>query len=184
MLLKAIDSYPTLLVRSAMKFQALTFVRPVELRMAEWSEINIEKEQRTIPAEKMKMRRIHIVPLSRQALEVLEDIRPKTGKGRYVFPCGRTPAGNRPMSENAVLAALRSMGFEKDVMTGHGFRSTASTLLNANSWNKDYIERQLAHQDRDSVRASYNFADYLPERREMMQWWADYLDGLSLRQIS
>ena len=177
-LLRAIDSYPRTVVRCAMKLQALTFVRPTELRSAEWTEIDFAKAEWTIPMEKMKMRTPHIVPLSRQTIEVLEEVRVCSGHGQYVFPSGRTPAGNRPMSENGVLAALRSMGFEKDVMTGHGFRSTASTLLNANGWNKDYIERQLAHQDRDSVRASYNFADYLPERREMMQWWADYLDTL------
>lgn len=177
-LLQAIDVYPHTIVRCAMKLQALTFVRPTELRTAEWSEISIENAEWIIPKEKMKMRTPHVVPLSTQSLEVLEEIRACSGHGRYVFPSGRAPAGNRPMSENGVLAALRSMGFEKSVMTGHGFRSTASTLLNANGWNKDYIERQLAHQDRDSVRASYNFADYLPERREMMQWWGNYLDLL------
>jgi integrase len=161
-----------------MKFQALTFVRPVELRTAEWSEVDIDIAEWRIPAVKMKMRRPHIVPLSTQALAVLTELRVCTEHGSYLFPSGRTPAGNRAMSENAVLAALRSMGFEKGVMTGHGFRSTASTLLNANGWNRDYIESQLAHQERNSVRASYNFADYLPDRRKMMQWWADYLDEL------
>jgi integrase len=177
-LIAAIDSYPAIIVRCAMKFQSVTFVRPGELRMAEWAEINEPQAEWIIPAEKMKMRRPHIVPLSIQASEILKEIKICTGHGRYVFPSARIPAGNRPMSENAVLAALRSMGYEKGIMTGHGFRSTASTLLNANGWNRDVIERQLAHQESNSVRASYNFAEYLPERRKMMQWWADYLDEL------
>lgn len=180
--MRAIDAYPAAVVRSAMLLQALTFVRPGELRHAEWSEIDLEAGEWRIPAGKMKMRRPHVVPLSTQALDVLKILWELTGHGRYVFPSGRTPSGNRPMSENAVLAALRSMGFEKGVMTGHGFRSTASTLLNAHGWNKDAIERQLAHQESNSVRASYNFADYLPERREMMQWWGDYLDGLRQKE--
>jgi integrase len=177
-LLLSIDSYPATAVRCAMKFQALTFVRPGELRYAEWAEIDYEKAEWLIPEERMKKRRPHIVPLSVQALNALDEVRARTGHGRYIFPSSRTPAGNRPMSENAVLAALRSMGFEKSVMTGHGFRSTASTLLNANGWNRDVIERQLAHQESNTVRASYKFAEYLTERRRMMQWWADYLDGL------
>jgi integrase len=177
-LLRAIDAYPTTVVRCAMKFLALTFVRSVELREAEWGEIDIAGKLWQIPAERMKMRKIHLVPLSVQALAILDEIRVCIGHGRYIFPSARTPAGNRPMSDNAILAALRYMGFEKEVMTGHGFRSTASTLLNANGWNKDYIERQLAHQESNSVRASYNFADYMKERATMMQWWADYLDGL------
>jgi integrase len=177
-LMLAIDSYPATIVRCAMKLQALTFVRPGELRRAEWTEINTQQAEWLIPSEKMKMRRPHVVPLSAQALNTLEEVRICSGHGRYIFPSARTPAGNRPMSENAVLAALRSMGYEKGVMTAHGFRSTASTLLNANGWNRDVVERQLAHQESNSVRASYNFAEYLPERRKMMQWWADYLDEL------
>ncbi|WP_455611423.1 tyrosine-type recombinase/integrase [Cloacibacillus porcorum] len=177
-LLQAIEAYPSTVVRCAMKLQVLTFVRPIELRAAEWSEIDISATQWIIPGPRMKMRQPHVVPLSTQALAVLEELRQRTGLGRYVFPSARSPKGNRPMSENAVLVALRSMGFEKDIICGHGFRGTASTLLNANGWNRDYIERQLAHQDPNSVRASYNFADYLPERREMMQWWGDYLDKL------
>jgi integrase len=180
-LMTAIEAYPSTIVRCAMQLQALTFVRPVELRKAEWTEINASQAEWIIPAEKMKMRRPHIIPLSAQSLIILEKLRELSGHGRYIFPSARTPAGNRPMSENAVLAALRSMGFEKGVMTGHGFRSTASTLLNANGWNRDVIERQLAHMESNSVRASYNFAEYLPERRKMMQWWADYLDALKGR---
>jgi integrase len=118
----------------------------------------------------------HIVPLSRQALDVLRELHPLTGAGRYVFPSVRTSA--RPMSENTVNAALRRLGYAKDEMTGHGFRSIASTLLNEQGWHRDAIERQLAHTPRDKVRASYNYAEHLAERRTMMQAWADFLDGL------
>jgi integrase len=158
--------------------QAYTFVRPGELRHSEWGEIDMEKAEWRIPAEKMKKRRVHIVPLSRQALEVLSKVYPVTGHGRYIFPSGRTPNGNRPMSENAVTAALRNMEYSGDQMTGHGFRSMASTLLNENGFNVDWIERQLAHVEGNSVRSAYNYAEYLPEHRKMMQWWADYLDTL------
>ena len=124
----------------------------------------------------MKMGEKHIVPLSRQALAILAELRPLTGAGRCLFPSERT--SGRPMSENTVNAALRRMGYTKDEMTGHGFRSLASTLLNEQGWHRDAIERQLAHAERDSVRAAYNYAEHLPERRRMMQAWADYLDGL------
>jgi integrase len=177
-LLRAIEGYSGQAVKCAMMFQAYTFVRPGELRRAEWMEIDVEKEEWRIPESKMKMRRTHIVPLARQSIAILDEIRPITGHGRFIFPSGRTPDGSRPMSENAVTASLRRMGFEKDEMTGHGFRSMASTLLNENGFNVDWIERQLAHVEGNSVRAAYNYAEYLPERRKMMQWWADYLDGL------
>lgn len=174
-LLKNIDGYEGYLVtKCAMKLAPLTFVRPGELRQAEWSEINFEKSQWKIPAHKMKARAIHIVPLSKQAKEVFEEIRPLTGNGRYVFPSIRTT--HRPMSNNAVTAALRRMGYTTEEMTGHGFRSMASTLLNEQGWKWDAIERQLAHSERNSVRAAYNYAEYLQERTEMMQAWADYLD--------
>lgn len=124
----------------------------------------------------MKMAAVHIVPLSDQALAIFEEIRPLTGNGRYVFPSIRTDS--RPMSENTVLGALRRMGYTKNEMTGHGFRSMASTRLNEMGWNRDAIERQLAHAERNNVRGAYNYAEYLPERRKMMQSWADYLDGL------
>ncbi len=175
-LLRAIDEYPGIVVRYAMQFTALTFCRPGEVRHAEWAEIK-DAEWR-IPAGKMKMRRPHIVPLSTQALEVLEKVKVISGFGRYVFPSARTPDGSRPMSETAVLTALRIMGYTKDQMTAHGFRSMASTLLNENGFAPDWIERQLAHVEGNSVRAAYNYAEYLPERRKMMQWWADYLDKL------
>jgi integrase len=176
-LLRAIDGYEGSMVACcALRLAPLVFVRPGELRHAEWSEIDFEKAEWRIPAEKMKMREQHIVPLSRQAVAILRELHLLTGSGTYVFPSIRTSA--RPMSENTVLAALRRMGYTKDEMTGHGFRSMASTLLNEQGWNRDAIERQLAHGERNAVRAAYNFAEFLPERRRMMQAWADYLDKL------
>lgn len=161
---------------AALKLAALTFVRPGELRHAEWSEFDRETAEWRIPAHKMKMRSPHIVPLSRQVLAVLEGLRPLTGIGGYLFPSERTI--ERPMSENTVNAALRRLGYSKDEMTGHGFRSMASTLLNEQGWNRDAIERQLAHSERNGVRAAYNYAEFMPDRRKMMQAWADYLDAL------
>jgi len=176
-LLRTIETYKgSLITRCALRLAPLVFVRPGELRHAEWSEINEEAAEWRIPAHKMKMRTQHIVPLSKQALAVLEEIKPVTGTGRYVFPGERT--ASRPMSENTVTAALRRLGYAKDEMTGHGFRSIASTLLNELGWNRDAIERQLAHAERNNVRAAYNFAEFLPERRKMMQSWADHLDAL------
>ena len=122
------------------------------------------------------MRVIHVVPLSSQAVSILRELHPLTGAGKYVFPGTRSK--DRPMSENTVLAALRRMGYGTNDMTGHGFRSMASTILNEQGWNRDAIERQLAHAERDNVRAAYNYAEHLPERRKMMQQWADYLDKL------
>ena len=176
-LLRAIDNYqgffPTI---CALRFAPLTFVRPGELQHAEWSEVNFDKKEWVIPAEKMKMKAKHIVPLSRQAVQILTDLRPVTGVGRYIFP--HISKKDRPMSPNTVLSALRSMGYAKEEMSGHGFRSLASTLLNELGYNRDWIERQLAHGERNGVRAAYNYAEYLPERRKMMQEWADYLDEL------
>ena len=126
----------------------------------------------------MKMRQSHIVPLSRQAVAVLEDLWPLTRDSAFVFPSER--ARDRCMSENTVLAGLRRLGYTKQEMTGHGFRAMASTILNEKSWSRDAIERQLAHSDRDSVRAAYHRGQHLDERRRMMQWWADYLDSLRL----
>jgi integrase len=180
-LLRAIDGYNgSIVTRCALQLAPLVFVRPGELRHGEWTEIDFDAKEWRIPAEKMKSKFQHIVPLSKQSVKVLKEIMPLTGKGKYVFPSPRT--GNRPMSDNAVLAALRRMGYEKDEMSGHGFRSMASTLLNEQGWNRDAIERQLAHTEKNSVRASYNFAEYLPERRKMMQSWADYLDSLRLNK--
>lgn len=176
-MLRALDDYQGHHVtRCALRLAPLVFVRPGELRQAEWAEVDFDAAEWRIPAHRMKMRSTHIVPLSTQALAVLRDLHALTGTGRYLFPSVRT--SSRPMSNNAVLSALRRMGFTKEEMTGHGFRSTASTLLNEQGWNRDAIERQLAHSERDGVRAAYNHADFLPERRKMMQAWADYLDGL------
>lgn len=176
-LLRSIAEYTgSPVTRCAMQLAPLTFVRPGELRHAEWSEINLEAKEWRIPAKKMKMKRLHIVPLSRQAVEVLKDIQLVTGHGRYVFPSERSLA--RPMSNNTVNAALRRMGYTKEEMTGHGFRSMASTNLNELGFHPDHIERQLAHAEGNKVRAAYNYAEHLPERKNMMQAWADYLDGL------
>lgn len=176
-LLKAIDGYQgSLIAKCAMQLAPLVFVRPGELRHAEWSEFDLENKQWRIPAAKMKMRDAHIVPLSRQALEILNAVQPFTGRGRYVFPSMRSE--NRPMSENTVNAGLRRLGYDKSEMTGHGFRSMASTLLHEQGWPHDAIERQLAHSERNSVVAAYNYAQHIPKRTEMMQAWADFLDEL------
>ena len=177
-LLRAIDGFSgSPATKCALHLAPLVFVRPGELRHAEWAEINFETNEWRIPAAKMKMNTMHIVPLCTQAVAILKEIHPLTGHVRYVFPGVRT--SDRPMSENTVNAALRRLGYTSDEMTGHGFRSMASTLLNEHGWNRDAIERQLAHGERDSVRAAYNYAEHLPERRKMMQWWADYLDTLA-----
>jgi integrase len=184
-LLRAIDAYEGFFVtKCALRLAPLVFVRPGELRKAQWPEIDLGKAEWRIPAARMKMREQHIVPLSQQAVAILRELEPLTNRvlptrpdsPRYVFPGGRSR--ERPMSENAVLAALRRMGYAKDEMTGHGFRSMASTLLHEQGWNHQAIERQLAHAERNAVSAAYNFAEHLPERRKMMQAWADYLDGL------
>ena len=176
-LLRDIDnckaSFP---VYCALRLAPLVFVRPGELRNAEWNEINFEAKEWRIPAHKTKMKSTHIVPLSQQSLNILKELYQLTGQGQYVFPAVRT--FSRPMSENTILVALRRIGYEKGEMTGHGFRSMASTLLNEQGWNRDAIERQLGHSERDKVRAAYNYAEFLSERRSMMQAWADYLEGL------
>lgn len=163
----------------ALQLAPLLMVRPGELRFAEWSEFDLEAAEWRIPAERMKMRALHIVPLARQALEHLKRLREITGRGsgKYLFPSERDADG--VLSNNTIGKALRNLGYSSDVMTAHGFRSMASTRLNEMCrWNKDAIERQLAHAERDKVRAAYNYAEYLPERRQMMQAWADYLDEL------
>lgn len=176
-LLRTIETYQgSFITMCALRLAPLTFVRPGELRHAEWEEINMDTAEWRIPGAKMKMRQQHIVPLAKQAVRILQDLHPLTGSGRYLFPSIRT--ATRPMSENTVNGALRRLGYAKDEMTGHGFRSMASTLLNEQGWNRDAIERQLAHAERNSIRAAYNFAEFLPERRKMMQGWADYLDKL------
>jgi len=177
-LLRAIDGYlgqPITLL--AMQLSPYVFVRPGELRRAEWAEIDLEQAVWRIPASKMKGRLEHAVPLSRQAVALLKQAKEITGKGRYVFPSIRTPAD--PMSENTVNAGLRRLGFAGDEMTAHGFRAMASTLLNeSGKWSPDAIERSLAHKDKDAVRAAYHRGAHWNERVEMAQWWADYLDTL------
>jgi len=176
-LLRAIDGYEgTPVAKCALRLAPLVFVRPGELRHAEWEEINFDNAEWRIPAEKMKMKDPHIVPLAMQAVEILYEIRPLTGQGRYVFPSIRT--NSRPMSDNTILSALRRMGYPKDEMSGHGFRAMASTILHEQGWPSDIIERQLAHAERNSIKAAYNHAQHLPERQKMMQAWADYLDTL------
>jgi integrase len=176
-LLRAIDGFTgAFTTRCALRLAPLVFVRPGELRHAEWSEFDFVKAEWRIPASKMKMKEQHIVPLSRKAIEILLEIQAVSGSGRYLFPGERT--AERPMSENTINAALRRMGYTKDEMTGHGFRSMASTLLHENGYPHAVIERQLAHGERNKVSAAYNYAEYLPERRAMMQAWADYLDRL------
>lgn len=176
-LLRAIDGYSgSMLTKCALRLVPLVFVRPGELRKAEWSEFDFDAAEWRIPTKRMKANEPHIVPLSEQAVAILEELRPLTGQGCLVFPGMRSRT--RPMSENTVNAALRRLGYSGQEMTAHGFRSMASTLLNEQGWNRDAIERQLAHAERNSVRAAYNYAEYLPQRREMMQAWADYLDRL------
>lgn len=177
-LMRAIDGYKgSLVTKYALQLAALLFVRPGELRGALWEEFSLESGEWRIAAERMKMRAPHIVPLSKQAMKILrEELHPLTGGSKYLFPSVRS--GKRCMSENTVNAALRRLGYSNDQMTGHGFRSMASTLLNEQGWNRDAIERQLAHAERDAIRAAYNYAEHLPERRRMMQAWADYLDSL------
>lgn len=177
-LLRAINSYSgTFPTACALKLAPLLFVRPGELRHAEWTEFDLDNAEWRIPAKKMKMKAVHIVPLSKQALEIIEELKPVTGTGKYLFPSNRTVT--RPMSDNTINGALRRLGYTREEMTGHGFRSIASTILNEQGWNRDAIERQLAHSERDGVRAAYNYAEYLPERKRMMQSWADYLGGLA-----
>ncbi|MEM6532947.1 MAG: integrase arm-type DNA-binding domain-containing protein [Myxococcota bacterium] len=174
-LLRAIDDYSgATVVRVALQVLSQVFVRPGELRLAEWSEFDLEAGEWRIPAARMKMRQAHIVPLANQTVALLESL---PVKGELVFPSPRGPG--RPLSNNTLNAALRSLGYSSDQMTAHGFRSMASTLLNEmGRWHWDAIERQLAHAPRNNVRAAYNHADYLTERRRMMQAWADYLERL------
>lgn len=175
-LLRAIDGYDgDETTRAALKLAPLVFVRPGELRQAEWSEFDLDKAEWNIPAHKMKMREPHLVPLSEQAVAILRDLHQLTGRRQYVFPGGRSP--KRPMSDNALNAALRRMGFDKDTMTAHGFRAMARTLLDEElQWRPDLIEHQLAHAVKDPNGRAYNRTTHLPERRKMMQAWADYLD--------
>ena len=178
-LLRAIHGYkgqPS--TEYALKLLPLTFVRPGELRGAEWSEFDLDNAEWRIPAGRMKMREQHVVPLSSQAVTFLRELQLLTGSDRYVFPSLRT--NERPISNNTLNAALRRLGFSGDEMVSHGFRSMASTCLNEQGWHPDLIELQLAHAERDEVRGAYNRAQRLAERRKMMQSWSDYLDGLRM----
>ena len=165
-------------VRAALRLAPMFFVRPGELRQAQWDEIDLEARQWCFTTSKTKTQQI--VPLAAQAASALEELYLLTGKGRYVFPSARSPRGDRPMSENAVLAALRSLGIEKDLMTGHGFRATARTLLDeVLGYPPHLIEQQLGHVVRDPLGRAYNRTAHLDERKKMMQHWADYLDSLT-----
>lgn len=176
-LLRDIDAYEGgFITKCAMKLSPLLFVRPGELRRAEWAEINLEAAEWRIPAAKMKARTLHIVPLATQALNIFRELQALTGGGRWVFPGVRT--NGEPMSENTVNAALRRLGYDKTMITAHGFRGMASTLLHEQGWPSDVVERQLSHAERDEVKAAYNHAEHLPARRKMMQAWADHLDSL------
>jgi integrase len=184
-LLNMLDAYEgTATVRAALKLAPLVFVRPKELRQAEWPEIDFDKKEWRIPSAKMKMGVDHIVPLSRQALEVLEEQHCITGHwGGYVFPSARSP--RRPMSDNAVLSAFRNMGISKDEMTGHGFRAMARTILDEVLGERvELIEHQLAHAVKDTLGRAYNRTTHLPQRQKMMQRWADYLDDLRIQANS
>lgn len=190
-LLRQIDAYPgTAVVRAAFRLAPLVFVRPGELRAAEWSEFDLDAARWVIPAQRMKLgkaqkndaSRSHVVPLAPQAVAILRELQPLTGRGLYVFPSGR--GISRPMSEAAITVALRALGYSGDQMTWHGFRSVASTLLNEAGYPPDAIEAQLAHVPASKVRAAYNRAAYLPEREAMMREWADYLDRLKAGDLS
>ena len=176
-LLQRIEKYDgDIQTKIGLKLLLLTFVRTIELRGAKWEEINFDKAEWRIPAERMKMREIHIVPLSEQVLRLFEQLKNITGNYEHILPHRTNPKSC--MSENTLLYALYRMGYHNRT-TGHGFRSTASTILNEHGFRPDVIERQLAHSERNSVRRAYNHAEYLPERREMMQWWGNYIDSLA-----
>lgn len=177
-LLRAMDAYNgSLVTKCALRLAPLVFVRPGELRQAEWAEFDLDAAEWNLPAEKMKMREPHLVPLAPQAVAILRELHALTGRGRYVFPSARSP--QRPMSNNAVLSALRRMGYGIEEMSGHGFRAMARTVLDeVLHFRPDYIEHQLAHAVKDPNGRAYNRTAHLPERRKMMAAWADYLDTL------
>lgn len=166
-----------LLTKLAFKLLILTFLRSGEIRGGKWEEVDFAKKQWRIPAERMKVKEPHIVPLCTQSISILKEVYKITGSSYagYIFPSQNNP--KNPLSENTFLRAIEVMGYKGKVV-GHGFRKTASTILNEQSFNKDAIERQLAHAERDQIRATYNYAEYLPERTKMMQWWGDYLDRM------
>jgi len=175
-LMRDIEVYRgSFIVRCALRVAPMVFLRPIELCRAEWAEIDLDKAEFRIPDIKMKNKKLHIVPLPTQAVEILRELRPLTGTSRYVFPNIRT--NTKHIGSSTILAAIRSMGYAPHEMTSHGFRHMASTLLNEQGFNADAIERQLAHKA-SGVRATYNAAEYLPERRRMLQQWSNYLDAL------
>lgn len=176
-LLRAIDGYRgSFVVRCVLKFAALTATRSAEFRGAEWKEFDIEAGVWTIPAGRMKGRIEHKVMLSRQALAILEELRPLTGRSILVFPGERST--KQPLSNNSTNAALRRMGFTKEEMTTHGFRAMFSSMANEHGWNADVIERSLAHVESNEVRRAYHRAEYIEDRKKLAQWWADHLDRL------
>ena len=183
-LLLAIENYVgTPVVRAALQLAPMVFVRPGELRTARWSEIDFEMAEWRIPAERMKTRQPHIVPLATQAVHILSDLKPLTGSFPFVFPGHRSP--QRPMSENAILVALRAMGYPREIMTGHGFRAMARTILDeVLNYRVDLIEHQLAHAVRDANGRAYNRTAHLDARKQMMQGWADYLVRLKEGAVS
>jgi integrase len=177
-LLRAIDGYEGQpITKLAMQLAPHVFVRPGELRHAEWNEFDLDGALWTIPAGKTKMRKDHLVPLSTQSIAILEDLRTLTGPEGYVFPSIRSR--KHPMSDNTINAGLRRLGYSTDEMTAHGFRAMASTLLNeSGKWHPDAIERALAHGDSDRIRAAYHRGPHWKERVAMAQWWSDHLDQL------
>lgn len=177
-LLRVIWGYDgTLIVRSALRLAPLVFVRPGELRKAEWNDVDLDSAEWRYTVTKTNTQ--HIVPLAKQAVEILRELKPLTGHGRFVFPSARNPRGDRPMSDNAILAAMRRMGIDKEEMSGHGFRAMARTILDeVLGFRPDFIEHQLAHAVRDPNGRAYNRTAHLSERKKMMQEWADYLDKL------
>lgn len=177
-LLRDIDGYKgSFVVLCGLKLSPLLALRPGELRHLEWTEIDLEQKEIRIPGKKMKMRTDHIVPLSRQAIEIFRSLEPSTGDGQYVFPSIRHPRGDRPMSENTINVAIRSLGYENTEMCAHGFRGSFCSLANEKlGFSSDAIERQLAHAERNKVRAAYLHAEFLPERRKLMQAWADLME--------
>ncbi len=187
LLMQAIRNYSgSFITRSAMMLATLVFLRPGEVRKAEWSEFNIENAEWRIPIARMKRTKkekdaniteVHIVPLARQAIAILQELYPLSGRGRFLFPGLRSQ--DRPISDATLINALRRMGYTGEEMTVHGFRHMASTLLHELGFPSHLIEKQLSHADRNRIRAVYNYAEYLPDRRKMMQAWADYLDKLA-----
>ena len=171
------DGYPgDISIKFALRIMPYVFVRSGELRAAEWTEFDFDKAEWIIPTERMKMRRPHIVPLAQQVVKLAQELNGYTGGGQYVFP---SPfSASRYITDVGLLNGLRRLGYGRSEMTIHGFRSIASTLLNEQGYRPDVIEVQLAHGEQNAIRGAYNRAEYLPERRRMMQEWADYLDGL------